>query len=186
MHSVALLSLFLSLSFCSLLFSPSLVPAHLAASLSHFRTFSLIWQQSEPCRWKSFQRISRKLIYFCNKYDPFEWIHLYTSRCTKQEVVSGPRLPLLHTPRLSLPVYPTRWSHTYTHSSHKEFFSLLIVLKNHLCWFGITCTQGRAYITVIGVRFIFLSRFNNWLQEQCGVMRRAALQSHADRPGHHW
>lgn len=59
-----------SLYILCLLFFLSLVPAHLAVSLSHFRTFSLIWQQSEPCRWKSFQRISRKLICFCNKYGP--------------------------------------------------------------------------------------------------------------------
>lgn len=140
-------SLSFSLSFYSLLFSPSLVPAHLAASLSHFRTFSLIWQQSEPCRWKSFQRISRKLIYFCNKYDPLEWIHLYTSRCTKQEVVSGPRLPLLHTPRLSLPVYPTRWSHTYTHtlSSQSLLFPPHCVKKTPLLTWNNMYTRACIY-----------------------------------------
>lgn len=111
----------LSFSLTPFMFFLSLVlslsrACYLATSLSLSHTFSLIWQQSEPCRWKSFQHISRKLIYFHNKWDPLSWIHLYTSRCTKQEVVSGPRLPLLHSPRLSLPVYPTVWSHTHTHS----------------------------------------------------------------------
>lgn len=107
MHSV--FSLSLPLSFF-LLFS--LAPATLLYfSLSH--TFSLIWQKNEPCRWKSFQHVSRKLICFHNKRDPFSWIHLYTSRCTKQEVVSGPCLPLHRSPSLSVPVF--QWfGHTHT------------------------------------------------------------------------
>lgn len=170
MHSV---SLSLSLSLCSfcLLFLLSRA-CYLATSLSLPHTFSLIWQQSEPCRWKSFQHISRKLIYFHNKWDPLSWIHLYTSSCTKQEVVSGPRLPLLHSPRLSLPVYPMVWSHTHAHALLIQTLSLLFLLceKMYHLWFA-TETDGCAHVCVglcvrggaLSDHFIVSPHFNNCL-----------------------
>lgn len=181
------LSVSLSLYILCLLFFPSLVPAHLAVSVSHFRTFSLIWQQSEPCRWKSFQRISRKLIYFCNKYDPTQVNTSVYFKMYKTGSGSGPHLPLLHTPGLSFPVYPTHCSHTHTHILvTKSLFSpLLSRWGGFVRWFVITCTQGCVSITVNRCNCCPFFH-HNWLQEWCGLIRRAAPQWYTDWPGNHW
>lgn len=136
---------------------------YLATSLSLSHTFSLIWQQNEPCRWKSFQHISRKLIYFHNKWDPLSWIHLYTSRCTKQETVSGPRLPLLYSPRLSVLVFSDGLvTHTYTFSL---FF--LIVWQNLpplICnrgWLFCACVRRMCLVTISSSLLTLITVFGN-------------------------
>lgn len=134
MHSVSFFFFFsflLSL-FISLVRPLSFPPSH---HISAHPQPLFIWQESESCRWKSFQRISRKLIHFHYKRDPHCWIHLYTSRRTKQEVASGPRLPPLRSPNLSVPVF-WRFGHKQTHSwATLSQSSLWFIMEASFCTF---------------------------------------------------
>lgn len=184
-NALPLSSLSLSLYILCLLFFPSLVPAHLAVSLSHFHTFPLIWQQSEPCRWRSFQRISRKLIYFCKKYDPTQantFVHFKMYKTGSGFGATSSSAP--HTRAVIPCLSNTLVNHIHTFSSQSLWFQPCYCVGGGQQVQLLICNNMRPGVCVCNCA---PSLLHNRLAERRGPIRRAALQSCADWPaGHHW